>query len=180
MPAAGYCSVCKHPESLEINAALIVDGEPIRRVAAQYGPSETSIRRHKEHIPQLLVESSERLKAIEADDLVDRVEGLLAEAHDVLYEARSGGEGQVDNDLALRAMARIEKQLELQAKLLQIIKTQPATQINLYQHPQWIEVRGVILAALDELPASQRERVIEVMRQHKELSEAGVGANGVT
>ena len=56
-------------------------------MAAQYGLTEQSIRRHREHIPQLLVKATQALEIVNADDLLAKVEELRVKAMDVLTEA---------------------------------------------------------------------------------------------
>jgi len=53
------CIVCSHPASFEINEALIMEKRSNRRTAAQYGVTEQAIRRHRQHIPLLLIKASQ-------------------------------------------------------------------------------------------------------------------------
>ena len=43
------CTVCSHPSEFEINRNLI-DGVPLRALAAQHGLSPSALCRHKKHI----------------------------------------------------------------------------------------------------------------------------------
>jgi AcrR family transcriptional regulator len=145
---ARSCSVCAHLESFTINEELIVGGVSVRDIARRYGVSKDAVQRHKQHIPDLLVKARDHAERGDVEALVDRLEELARETRAILRETRSGDDK--DNELALKAIARLEKQLELEAKILEIIKTAPV--INLVSNPQWIELRAVILTALEEHP----------------------------
>ncbi len=149
MPAPGYCSVCSHEDALEINEKLILDRWSNRRTATHYGSSEPSMRRHKEHIPALLARVAKRENLAVAEEIVEEIKNLKEEARDILIEARD----IANSELALKAMARIESQLELQSKVLQIIKTQP--QINILSIPEVAQSIEVMGRALDPFPDAQ-------------------------
>ena len=79
------CTICSHAERNEIDAALI-SGRPNRRIAAHFGVSETSVRRHGPHIPRAL----QRARALEAKNgasLLERAEILYEKATDLLHRA---------------------------------------------------------------------------------------------
>src|SRR3712207_793032 len=106
------CSVCAHPDVFVINEELVLRGQSNRAIASQFGLDKEAIRRHREHIPQLLAKARDRVEQADAADLVERVENLALETRAILSEAR---EGDVkDNELALKAIARLEKQVELE------------------------------------------------------------------
>ena len=110
------CTICKHPSREEINAALIT-GESFRNIAKRFETSTTALFRHKKaDLPATLVKSAEIAEVVEADTLVGRLQSLHTETMAILREARS--EGTKDNALALKAIGRAEKQLELGARLL--------------------------------------------------------------
>ena len=44
---ARKCRICTHPQRSEIEAALLQNGASNRRISAQYGMGETSVRRHR-------------------------------------------------------------------------------------------------------------------------------------
>ena len=113
---ARKCSVCIHEKRREIEKGLL-SGTALRNLSASYGMSPTSLFRHaKSHIPAALVKAKQVVEEIKAETLFDRLREINSEARAILEEARAGG--SKDNDLALKAIARIEKQLELEARLL--------------------------------------------------------------
>jgi len=67
----------------------------------------------------------------------------------VLRDARAAGEGE----LVLRAVDRVMKQVELQAKLLGDLDERPV--VNVLVTPEWVALRAQILAALDPYPEAR-------------------------
>ena len=110
------CTICNHPEHEAINSALVA-GEPFRNIAKRFGTSPGALYRHKKtDLPGTLVKAAQIAEVAEADALLDRLKLLNQETAAILKEART--EGTKDNDLALKAIARVEKQLELEGRLL--------------------------------------------------------------
>lgn len=159
MPRA--CTICAHPDRDALEAAM-VDGEPNRRIAAHYTVSEQAVRRHKaDHLPEHLAKAHEVEEAADADTLLARLRGLNQETAAILQEARK--EGSKDNELALKAIARVEKQIELEGRLLDILNDKP--QVNILVSAEWLAVRGAVLEALIPYPearASVSGRLLEL------------------
>ncbi len=108
------CTVCTHSERAEIDQALLA-GEPFRNIAKRYGTSPPALFRHrKADIPATLAKAKEAAEEATADSLFDRLKGLAAEAKAILEEARASNHHSV----ALQAIGRAEKLLELEARLL--------------------------------------------------------------
>jgi hypothetical protein len=120
------CTVCTHDQRTEIDA-LLVDGEPSRHIAERYGLAASSVCRHADnHLPLRLLRAAEVAETAEAGSLLERLLDLSRETSEILHEARTSG----DHDVALKAIARAEKQLELQARLLHALEPQPHVQIQ--------------------------------------------------
>jgi hypothetical protein len=140
------CTVCVHPGRAEIDSAL-VSGTSNRNVAERYGLKTTSVFRHRtSHIPKALTEARDVERQVRADDLLQQLFDLKAETLEILEQARS----RDDHELALKAIARLEKQIELQARLLGELRD--GVTINLYQSAEWFAVVTKLLAALDPYP----------------------------
>ncbi len=152
------CSICLHPEREEINAALLSE-TPLRDMARRYATSKDALARHREHLPLHLVKASDAAEVIQADTLLDRLLSLNAETMAILHEARTGR--IKDNELALRAIARAEKQLELQGKLLGELNDAPTVNI-LMAAPEWLALRSTIILALEPYPQA-RTAVLEAL-----------------
>lgn len=64
------CSICGHPQRLLINHQL-VSAVPNRRIATQFGVSESALRRHKAtHLPASLVQAVEQEQLGNAIDVL--------------------------------------------------------------------------------------------------------------
>jgi hypothetical protein len=139
---ARTCTVCRHEEREAIHERLIA-GEPLRSVAAKFKLSKSAVERHsREHVPELLAKSGEARKMLEGGKLVDRVEELHREASAILAESRADG----DDKTALRAIARLERQVALAARILGELKDVQVVEVT--HTDEWKQVRGLILAAL--------------------------------
>ena len=143
------CTACAHPERAAIDAALVA-GTPNRRIATQHGLSEAAVRRHAaEHLPASLVTAAGEEATRQALDVLQQLKTINAAALTVLRDARTAGDG----DLALKAIDRIHRQIELQAKLLGDLDERPV--INVLVTPEWQQLRGQIVAALAPFPEAR-------------------------
>ena len=137
------CTVCDHPERHSIDEALVT-GAPYRSVAKRFGLSESAVYRHKtEHLPAHLLKAKEVEEVARADDLLDQVRNLQAHALDILERAEKAG----DLRTALAAISQARGNLELLGKLAGEIDERPV--VNLNVSPEWLELRGVIVGALE-------------------------------
>jgi hypothetical protein len=139
------CTICTHEKRGEIDAALLA-GEPFRTIASRFGTSPTALHRHKKHLPTFLVKAHEVNEAVEAGTLLERLKFLNAETRAILAECRAEGNRAV----ALLAIARLEKQLELEAKL--IGELQQEGTINLVVNAEWLTLRAAVISALLPYP----------------------------
>lgn len=110
------CSICKDKRRSEIDKSLLA-GESLRDVAGRTGTSRSALLRHKDHISAALTKAREAKAAaevVQADSLLDRLKAIRTVTLEILAEARTAKQLPV----ALAAINRVEKQLELEAKLL--------------------------------------------------------------
>jgi hypothetical protein len=133
-----------------INTALL-NNEPLRDIARRWRVSKDAVARHKEHLPAHLAKAEEAKEVAQADSLLDRLLDLSKETAAILKEARQGDEK--DNELALKAIARAEKQIELQARLLGELKD--TTTVNVLVLPEWQAMRTAIISALIPFPEAR-------------------------
>lgn len=145
------CSVCTHPDATLINEALVIEGASNRAITRQYGLSKDAVRRHREHIPQLLVKASQAMEVADADALLDKVEDLYAEAKAVL----EAGKGERDHRLVLMAIDRAGKQLETLAEMRGELNRQPHVNVALVHHPDYARLREAIVGALEPHPEAR-------------------------
>ncbi len=143
------CTVCAHPERRAIYKALVAGGS-LRDIAGQFGLSKSAVERHQaEHLPRVLTEARAQEDVAHALDVVKQLKTINAVSMTVLKEARDARDG----DLALRAVDRIHKQIELQAKLLGELDERP--QVNVLVMPEWLGLRAVLLRALAPHPEAR-------------------------
>ncbi len=108
------CKVCGHAEVEAIDRALI-EGKTLREIAERWGFTTSSVHRHK---VRDLSEKVKRGKELQADEeasgLVERLAELTRETREITREALR----KRDWGLALRSIARKEKQVAMEWKLV--------------------------------------------------------------
>jgi len=111
---AGRCSVCRHPDLAEIDAAL-VEGQSSQKIVAHYGSlSRPAVQRHKErHLPEKLVRAKQVRDLTEAGELLSRVLSVEQRARRLSIRAEDEG----DIKTALQGIDRVLRSLTLQGNL---------------------------------------------------------------
>ena len=165
------CSVCSHPDSLDINEALVIEGRSNRAVARQFGLHHDAIRRHRKHIPQLLVRAAEDFKSYEAASILARVEHLEHETLKILETLKD--EENPDHRTILLAIREQRANIELIAKVRQLIDQAP--QVNILVTQEWVRIENAMFAALKDYP----QAAASVGSAMRELSSKGEG-NGAS
>ena len=143
------CTVCAHPEAFSVNEAVVLEKRSNRVVARQFGLHHDAVRRHREHIPELLVKALEAEEAAHADDLLARVEDLQRRTLAILEAAEETGELRT----ALAAIKEARGNLELVGRITKELDERPT--VNLYLSPEWLELRAVIVGALASHPEAR-------------------------
>src|SRR5919202_6786956 len=138
------CSVCTHPESLAFNASLVIEGRPNRAVARQFGLHHDAVRRHRKHIPELLVRAAEDFQSYKAASILARVEHLEHETLEVLETLKE--EESPDHRTILLAIREQRANIELIAKVRQLIVQDP--QVNILLTQEWVRIENAMFAAL--------------------------------
>lgn len=159
------CTACGHPQRPAIDAALLA-GEPFRHIAERFGTSATALTRHKrDHIPAHVATAKDADQVAGADDLLAQVRSLQRKALDLLVKAEAVGDYRTALAGVREARACVELLLEVEGEL----DRRGVTNITI--SPQWIELRMVILAALEPYPEAAQAvagglRVIEGSADH--------------
>src|SRR5215207_3948778 len=137
------CTICSHERREEMEDAFIA-GTPKRRIAAHHGVSERAVRHHmREHLPALLALARDAYSAARADSLLDRIEALQSRTLATLDEVE-----QTDDYRArLAAIREARANLELIGEVTKELDRRPTFELHL--HPEWIELRTVIVRALE-------------------------------
>jgi hypothetical protein len=144
------CTVCDRPERHSIDEALI-SGAPYRSVAKRFELSESSVYRHKtEHLPAHLLKAKKVEEVAQADDLLEQVRHLQSHALDILERAEKAG----DLRTALAAISQARGNLELLGKLAGELDERAV--VNLNVSAEWLELRAVIVGALEPHPEAHR------------------------
>ncbi len=114
--------------------------------------------RHKaNHLPAKLIMAQAAGEVARADSLLDQVRSLQARAYGILDTA----EGTGDLRTALGAIREARGNLELLAKLLGEPDDRPVVKFAV--SAEWLELRAVIVAALEPHPEALRA-VVGAMR----------------
>ena len=140
------CTVCEHPEREAIDEALVGDSSNLS-VSSLFAVSEQALRRHKaNHLSAKLVMAQAAEEVAQADNLLSQVRDLQGRAYGILDKAEGAG----DLRTALGAIREARGNLELLAKLLGELDERPV--VNLNVSPEWLELRAVIVGALEPHP----------------------------
>ncbi len=143
------CTVCVHPERHAINVAL-VQREPHCAISRVFGVGRDALRRHaKKHLPELLLKAKDAVEVAEADDLLSRLEALQSRTLAVLEAV----EGTENYGVALAAIREARSNLELIGWVTKELESAPT--LNLHLNPQWLELRALIVAALEPHPEAR-------------------------
>jgi hypothetical protein len=140
------CLICTHSDRALIEQGMI-DNVPYRNIAKQFGISKPSISRHKKHMGQALAKSKDAKEIANGDRLIKQLEHLQSKTIDILNQA----EEQADRRTALSAIREARGNIELIAKLLGELRESQVININ----PQWIELRTLIIRALEPYPEAK-------------------------
>ncbi len=166
-------------------------GESFRTISFDTGYSESALKRHKSNhlgqdvqdiravMEQARIEALEEARAREkeaikediafgaAEGMASRLDNALSFL-DQLKEVRSKAASLLDKAEAaadLRAagvfIRELREQIKLMAELEGKLATQP--QITVINSPEWVELRTIIIQALDQYPEA-KEAVVDAIR----------------
>jgi phosphoribosylformylglycinamidine (FGAM) synthase-like enzyme len=175
---ARRCTICDHPQRLAIDRALLRGEGGFRVIAKRFGTSPSALYRHRHsHLVEMLAhglaaseapelyagELARQQRAVEAEksdraiDAVAQLRAINAACLEVLKQARADSKPSI----LLRAVDRIVRQIELQARLLGEIQEGPT--INVAVLPEWHGIRQRLLEALRPYPEA-RLAVVEALK----------------
>ncbi len=153
------CTICAHESRTEIDRAL-VSREPYRAIACRFDVGRESLRRHvEEHLPETLALAEKAREAARADDLLDQIRALQG----VTFRALKRAEAAEDWAVLFRAVREGRQNAETMGKLLGRLDERP--QINISMNPQWLELRAVIVSALEPHEAARNAVLRALERQ---------------
>ena len=145
------CSICDSVNREAIDHMLVGRSAPFRAIARQFHVSKDALlRHHDDHLPAVLARAQSARDQASADRILERLLSIHGVTLAILKEARASG----NHNTALGAIARAEKQLELQAKLVGQLKDSPTVSVSLTT-----EFRAVQAAILNVLAPHPQLRV---------------------
>jgi hypothetical protein len=156
------CTICRNERRREIDDALL-RGEPYRLIAKRTGTSTAALARHKQgHIPAALATVKAAQDIEYAGTVFERLKAINRETLAILQEARLAATPVV----ALMAVGRIEKQLELEAKLLGQLdeSTKVAVGVQLSTPKKGSELMAKLLAAMTGEELAQFRRLLDTAK----------------
>jgi hypothetical protein len=159
------CTICTHPQRPEIDRAL-VEGATYRTIADRYGLSETALKRHKaDHLPAHVAKARDAAEVADADDLLQQIRALRNKAISILTKAEQAGDYRTALMGIREARGCVETLMEVEGEL------DRRGVVNIVINPAWVEIRTVILSALQPYPdaaqaVARRLQVIEGGQNH--------------
>ncbi|NBJ15083.1 MAG: hypothetical protein FNP40_05840 [Dehalobacter sp. 4CP] len=158
---ARTCTVCSHPEKEEIDR-LLVRGDSIAGIARDFAVSEDALKRHFDnHVPKTLAASPSAKEITDADKLLSEIEEVKNRALRLLDKAENAQDTRVYGPPS-QYLKEFREYVRLMAELSGKLAAQP--QITIINNPQWVELRTLIIGALEPYPEA-REAVIHAIRQ---------------
>jgi hypothetical protein len=153
------CTICHHEEREAIERDIL-EKVPGREIAKRYESlSQGAVQRHTDnHMAETLAKSRDVAEISDAERLQAELEQVKADVHRLKAKAEEEG----DIRTALMGCDRALKALDLQARVAQLIQTAPT--VNVLVSPEWVELRTVIVAALEPHTAA-RESVVRAITE---------------
>lgn len=148
------CTVCHNPKRAEIEAAVL-DGTPYREIARLFCVGHDAVQRHmKSHVMEQDIKQAQITHDTEyAIDVIAQLKTINAVAISIMNAAFADPD---KHELALKAIDRVHKQIELQAKLQGDLDER--TKINIAIMPEWLAIQKTIMQALQ--PFSEARTVV--------------------
>jgi hypothetical protein len=123
----GICSVCSRSDASDIDHALAVSGASWRSVARNYGLGRSAVNRHAhDHLGARLKKAAEQRAAGSDPALLDKVLEINRVNRGVLGEAIRGR----DWNASAALIGRAQRGLELEGRLLGLLRDQGGTTVN--------------------------------------------------
>ncbi len=155
------CTICIHPKLDEINKLLLCS-DSYRDIARQFDVSKDALARHKEsHIPEELLKSSNVKEIAKADTLLDQLKEVREKTLSLLDKAESAADTRVYG-APVAYLKEVREQIKLLAELEGRLAAQP--QVNILVNPEWIQLRTLIINALEPYPEA-REAIVNAIHK---------------
>ena len=159
----GHCTVCASPNREAIDAAITSGAVSLAKIGAQYGVSESSLKRHRHAHPavgQLVtLETDSPEPSTAAAVGIDVAQQLRVQfdrtARAVRLAEKSGSSNAIqdahrEHRLTLEAIAKWNNE---QAKIAALVA--PKETINILKLPAWLQIRQALEWALQPFPEAR-------------------------
>jgi hypothetical protein len=125
------CTICHHPQRQAIDQALLAENATLAALSQQYGPSLSSLFRHKKHLEEKMVRTRQRLKDSQAQGCLFKLNAFLDHVQRAVRTAEADGnvdqvlKGSQVGSRIIHQISQMEVPLELD------------TVYRLISSPQW-------------------------------------------
>jgi len=143
------CKACNCPSREEHDKALLAGRISDSDYARIVGCDPKSIGRHRAHITEEIAQSARAQAVLKADELFKSIQDEAT----IVRELRDAARAEGNIDLALKAVDRALKCIEIYAKVKGLIQEQSQV-VNILVNPEWIELRELIITTLRPYPAA--------------------------
>jgi len=135
---------------LELDKAYLDGGISLQQYADKVGCTKTSVERHvRGHLPDALLKAKDIKDVANGDSLLDELQKARERTFSLLDKAEAAADTRVYGS-PVAYLKEIREQIKLLAELEGRLASQP--QINLLVLPEWLELKGRIVAALRPYP----------------------------
>ena len=145
------CKCCRYPNHEDLDLDLLSGKLSDSQYGAIVGCSHSSVSRHRTHIAKEIAVSSEAELVINADNLLDQLTEARQKALDLLDKAIEAADTRVYGAPSAY-LGEIRQQIKLWAELEGKLPSQPLTQVNIYQSPEWDKVGDILALSLADYP----------------------------
>jgi hypothetical protein len=151
-PLQGYgcdprCKCGQYPGHLELDKAYLNNEISLQQYADKVGCAKPSVERHvKGHLPDALLKAKDIKDVANGDTLLDELKKARDRTYSLLDKAEAAANTKVYG-APVAYLREIREQLKFIAELEGRLATQPT--INIAINAEWIELRTVILHALE-------------------------------
>lgn len=155
------CKCGQYPDHLELDKAYLRKEISLQQYADKVGCTKPSVERHvKGHLPDALLKATDIENVANGDSLLDQLKEAREKTLSLLDKAEAAADTRVYG-APVAYLKEIREQIKLLAELEGRLAAQP--QVNILVSPQWLELRTVIISALDDHPQA-RQAVINAIR----------------
>lgn len=156
------CKCGQYPGHLELDKAYLNNEISLQDYADKVGCTKTSVDRHvKGHLPGALLKAKDIKDVANGDSLLDDLKKARERTFSLLDKAEAAADTRVYG-APVAYLREIREQLKFMAELEGRLATQPT--INIAINAEWIELRTVILHALEPYQQA-REAVLHAIRE---------------